>query len=114
MRASASPQTRFGIPYALMSGIKYWSRKEVKDVVAYLRLLVNPSDNLALLRIINVPSRKVGTKAIEQLAEWAVGQDASLAQVAASRPRWGEGGAESSFPGGFEGVQRSGGGKQEG
>eukprot|EP00873_Tetraselmis_striata_P025941 jgi/Tetstr1/446205/TSEL_033750.t1 len=70
-----------GVPYRLESGVKYWSRIEVKDLVMYLRLVASPTDNLALLRVINVPARKLGSKSVERLAAWAEARGCTLAQA---------------------------------
>ena len=51
---------RQNIPYRVVGGVKFYERKEIKDIIAYLRILVNPSDFLALSRVINVPARGVG------------------------------------------------------
>lgn len=74
-------QIQAGVPYRLESGVKYWSRIEVKDLVMYLRLVASPTDNLALLRVINVPARKLGSKSVERLAAWAEARGCTLAQV---------------------------------
>ena len=58
---------RQNIPYRVVGGVKFYERKEIKDIIAYLRILVNPSDSLALGRIINVPARGVGTHHFEKL-----------------------------------------------
>lgn len=55
------------IPYRIFGGVKFYERKEVKDVLAYLRLLHNRSDRVGFARIINVPSRKIGEKSLEQI-----------------------------------------------
>ena len=60
-----------GIPYAIVGGIKFYERAEVKDILAYLRILVNPADDLALRRIINVPKRGVGKTSVEKLERLA-------------------------------------------
>ena len=62
---------RFGIPYQLVGGTRFYERREVKDVLAYVRLARNPSDRLALERIINVPARGIGDKTVEELRAWA-------------------------------------------
>jgi len=56
------------IPYVMFGGIKFYARLEVKDVLSYLRLLVNPADSLAARRVINVPARGIGTATIEKIA----------------------------------------------
>jgi DNA helicase-2/ATP-dependent DNA helicase PcrA len=55
------------IPYTVVGGMKFYERKEIKDVLAYLKLIDNPSDGLSLKRIINVPSRGIGEKSIEKI-----------------------------------------------
>lgn len=67
-----------GIPYRVYGGLRFYDRKEVKDALAYLRLIVNPSDELALRRIINVPKRGIGEISVEQLALQASGAGESL------------------------------------
>jgi DNA helicase II / ATP-dependent DNA helicase PcrA len=62
---------RKGIAYQLVGGISFYQRKEVKDVIAYLRLLVNPNDREALLRVINEPARGIGNKSIQSLLDAA-------------------------------------------
>jgi DNA helicase-2/ATP-dependent DNA helicase PcrA len=59
------------IPYRVVGSRKFYERKEIKDVLAYLRLLANPQDDYALERIINVPNRKIGPKTLDALREWA-------------------------------------------
>lgn len=59
--------TRFGIPYRVVGGLRFYERKEVKDLLAYLRVLVNPADNVSLRRIINTPRRGVGDRTIAAL-----------------------------------------------
>lgn len=59
------------IPYKIVGGIKYYERKEVKDVVAYLRLIANPDDDVAFDRIVNVPARGIGDKSKNFISNWA-------------------------------------------
>ncbi|MEE9286212.1 MAG: UvrD-helicase domain-containing protein [Dehalococcoidia bacterium] len=65
---------RYGLPYHLVGATRFYERREVKDVLAYLRLVHNPYDDVNLLRIINVPSRGIGQRSLDELARWAGGQ----------------------------------------
>jgi len=69
---------RFGIPYKIVGGIKFYERKEVKDMISYLRVIQNSNDTVSLLRIINVPTRKIGAKTIEAIQAYALNQGLSL------------------------------------
>lgn len=69
---------RQNIPYLIVGGIEFYQRKEVKDLLAYLRLLVNPRDNENFLRIVNTPNRGLGDVAIKHLEKHAKGLDVSL------------------------------------
>ncbi len=60
-----------GIPYQLVGGTRFYQRKEIKDALAYLRLVHNPHDNMSLARIINVPPRSIGDKTMADLGRWA-------------------------------------------
>ncbi len=60
-----------GIPYTMVGGIRFYDRKEIKDILAYLRILYNPNDSLSLLRIINVPKRSLGATTIQKVQEYA-------------------------------------------
>lgn len=70
------------IPHILVGGQRFYERKEVKDMLAYLRLTLNPRDDVSLRRSINTPSRGIGDKAVEKIAEWAVGHDTTLLAAA--------------------------------
>ncbi|TVQ70976.1 MAG: hypothetical protein EA363_06820 [Balneolaceae bacterium] len=72
---------RRGIPYQLVGGISFYQRKEIKDVTAYLRLLVNPHDDEAVLRVVNEPARGVGEKTLSILMGIARSEDKSLWDV---------------------------------
>jgi len=61
---------RYGIPYQLVGGTRFYERREVKDVVAYLRLIRNPYDSVSLARVINTPPRGIGKKTIDDLLQW--------------------------------------------
>lgn len=60
-----------GIPYVMVGGTKFYDRKEIKDVLAYLKVLFNPFDDLSLLRIINVPKRSIGATTVGKLQDYA-------------------------------------------
>ena len=66
-RAIEDELVKHRIPYTVVGGMKFYERKEIKDILAYLRLIANPSDGLSLKRIINVPSRGIGEKTIEKI-----------------------------------------------
>ena len=65
------------IPYTVVGGMKFYERKEIKDVLAYLKLIDNPSDGLSLKRIINVPSRGIGEKTVEKIEAFSKRERAS-------------------------------------
>lgn len=66
-RAMEEVLTRFGIPYKVVGGLRFYERREIKDVLAYLRLAVNPADSVSLKRIINVPRRGIGKTTLDNL-----------------------------------------------
>ena len=72
------------IPYKIVGGIGFYSRKEIKDVLAYLRLIYNEKDNISLLRVINTPKRGVGSKTISNLIEKANNDGKSIYEVIVS------------------------------
>ncbi len=72
---------RSGIPYKIIGGIRFYERKEIKDIMAYLRLVHNPCDDIALLRIINVPTRGIGTKTLADLQALALRQKTNLFSI---------------------------------
>lgn len=72
---------RYGIPYKIIGGIKFYERKEVKDMVSYLRTVQNPHDTVSLLRIINTPPRKIGKKTIDTIQAYAIREDISFWQA---------------------------------
>lgn len=67
-----------GTPYRLIGGLKFYSRKEIKDLIAYLKLIQNPKDNVSLKRIINEPKRGIGDSALEKLQNIADSQSISI------------------------------------
>ncbi len=69
---------KYDVPYDIVGGVRFYERAEVKDALAYLRLIVNPSDGMALRRIVNNPPRGIGKTAIAQAEAWADEQGKSL------------------------------------
>jgi DNA helicase II / ATP-dependent DNA helicase PcrA len=76
-RALEDCLVKAAVPYKVVGGLRFYDRKEIKDVVAYLRAIANPSDSISLLRVINTPRRGVGKSTID-----------SLVQAAENRPLW--------------------------
>ena len=72
---------RAGIPYVIVGGLRFYERKEVKDVLAYMRLASNPADSVSLRRIINYPLRGIGENTIQKLEEFARANNLSLLQA---------------------------------
>lgn len=70
-RALEEAFIRYGLPYKLVGGIRFYQRREVKDVIAYLRLVQNPEDDVSLSRIINVPGRGIGQHTVGEMSRWA-------------------------------------------
>ena len=66
-RAIEDELVKHQIPYTIVGGLKFYERKEIKDILAYLKLIANPSDGLSLKRILNVPPRGIGEKTIEKI-----------------------------------------------
>ncbi len=73
---------RNAIPYRLIGGVEFYQRKEIKDILAYLRLVVNPADNESFNRIINVPVRGIGNVALALLREFAAANGVGLLEAA--------------------------------
>ena len=62
---------RAGIPYKLVGGTRFYNRREIKDIIAYLRVIHNQADEFSLVRVINTPKRSIGTKTVNTLRDWA-------------------------------------------
>ena len=72
---------RSGIPYTMVGGLKFYDRKEIKDILAYLRVIYNPLDTVSLMRIINVPKRGLGATSLGKLSAYADEHELSLFDV---------------------------------
>jgi DNA helicase-2/ATP-dependent DNA helicase PcrA len=77
-RALEETFLRYGVSYRLVGSTRFYQRREVKDIIAYLRIIHNPQDNVSLVRIINVPVRGIGQRTLSQLQSWAKAHNASL------------------------------------
>lgn len=75
-----------GIPYRIFGGLRFYDRKEIKDIIAYLRLIQNPSDDIALKRIINVPKRGIGNTTVDTAERIAVSRSCSIYSIVSSAP----------------------------
>jgi DNA helicase-2/ATP-dependent DNA helicase PcrA len=80
-RALEEQFIRSGLRYVVVGSKKFYERKEIKDMLAYLRLLLNPADTASLQRIINVPARKIGPKTVNELLMWAEQQGLTPAEA---------------------------------
>jgi DNA helicase-2/ATP-dependent DNA helicase PcrA len=69
---------RYNIPYRIVGGQRFYDRKEIKDVMSYLRLLYQPGDRISFERVVNVPTRGIGTKSLESFYAWQQASGASL------------------------------------
>jgi len=72
---------RYGTSYKLVAGTRFYERREVKDIIAYLRLIQNPADTVSLLRIINAPQRGIGQQTLAKLSAWAQSRGESQYQA---------------------------------
>lgn len=72
---------KIGIPYMIVGGLRFYERKEIKDIIAYLRVISNPSDNISLLRILNVPRRGIGNVSRGKLMQFAEETGESLFEI---------------------------------
>jgi DNA helicase-2/ATP-dependent DNA helicase PcrA len=77
-RALEEVFVHYGIPYRIVGGVRFYDRKEVKDIMAYLRLIYQPEDLVSFERVVNVPARAVGARSIEIFAAWRAEQGLSL------------------------------------
>ncbi|MBM2832698.1 MAG: uvrD, partial [Dehalococcoidia bacterium] len=82
---------RYGLPYRLVGGTRFYQRREIKDIVAYLRLVHNPSDGISLMRVLNVPGRGLGERSISELMGLARAEGSSLFAALEKVARGGDG-----------------------
>ena len=87
-----------GLPYRVYGGLRFFERAEIKHALAYLRLIANPEDDTALLRVINFPARGIGARSLEQLQETARQQNCSLWTAAMMTAGKAEGGKSKGIP----------------
>lgn len=80
-RAIEEAMIRYSVPYRIVGGVRFYDRKEIKDLVAYLRLLYQPSDRASFLRIVNVPSRGLGDVSVQKFLDWQAASGLSLMQA---------------------------------
>lgn len=88
-RAIEEILVREDIPYKIIGGLKFYERKEIKDIIAYLRLIYNPNDNLSLIRIINEPKRGIGNTSLEKVQIIAQDNDTSMYEVIKNADKYG-------------------------
>lgn len=79
-RAIEETFIRYGIPYRIVGGVRFYERKEIKDILAYLRLLYQPNDRISFDRIVNVPTRGIGVKSMEYFYDWLSANQLDLIQ----------------------------------
>ncbi len=72
---------RYGVPYRIVGGVRFYDRKEIKDIVAYLRLMYQPNDRASFLRIVNVPTRGIGAKSLDNFFTWQEAERYSLSDA---------------------------------
>lgn len=77
-RAVEEAFVRRGVPYRLVGATRFYGRREIKDVMAYMRLVHNPRDDVSMRRIINVPPRRIGKATVNKLGSWAASLDISI------------------------------------
>ena len=80
---------REGIPYKVVGGLKFFERKEIKDIISYLRLIQNPMDNLSLTRIINEPKRGIGKTSLDKIQDLAIENETSMYEVIKNSDQYG-------------------------
>lgn len=77
-RAIEETFIRYGLPYKIVGGVRFYDRKEIRDVIAYIRLIYQPEDRVSFERIVNVPARGIGAKSVSNFFEWRAGSGLNL------------------------------------
>jgi DNA helicase-2/ATP-dependent DNA helicase PcrA len=77
-RAIEESFVRYGIPYRVVGGVRFYDRKEIKDLIAYLRVIFQPEDVVSFERIVNIPTRGLGATSLQKFAVWRASQDLPL------------------------------------
>jgi DNA helicase-2/ATP-dependent DNA helicase PcrA len=77
-RAIEESFVRYGIPYRVVGGVRFYDRKEIKDLIAYLRILFQPEDVVSFERIVNIPTRGLGATSLQKFSVWRISQGLSL------------------------------------
>lgn len=72
---------RYGVPYRVVGGVRFYDRKEIKDILSYIRLIYQPEDRTSFLRIVNVPARGIGAKSLEKFFDWAAANGLPMSQA---------------------------------
>jgi DNA helicase II / ATP-dependent DNA helicase PcrA len=80
-RAMEESLIRYGIPYRIVGGVRFYDRKEIKDLIAYLRMLYQPADRASFLRIVNVPTRGLGNVSVQKFLDWQAMGNMTLLQA---------------------------------
>jgi DNA helicase-2/ATP-dependent DNA helicase PcrA len=80
-RAIEETFVRYGIPYRVVGGVRFYDRKEIKDIIAYLRLIFQPEDRVSFERIVNVPTRGLGARSLQNFTGWMQFENLSLQQA---------------------------------
>jgi DNA helicase-2/ATP-dependent DNA helicase PcrA len=73
----------YGLPYRIVGGQRFYDRKEIKDIIAYLRVIFQPEDKVSFERVINVPTRGIGAKSVQNFFDWQAGQGLTIDQALA-------------------------------
>ena len=88
-RAIEDILSREGIPYKVVGGLKFFERKEIKDIISYLRLIQNPMDNLSLTRVINEPKRGIGRTSLDKIQDLAAENETSMYEIIKNSDQYG-------------------------